>query len=144
MTTTWVVAGYDNEADYGVLRDDGMVAWKIGGCVTDLPGDADEYESPRDAAAECERRRNPIPDCVDGKGHDGHDWQTPIEIVGGIVENPGCWGHGGGVILHHVCMRCGCERVEDTWANDDHGGHTTRVTYEPGKHAEAVSRLGER
>lgn len=45
-----------------------------------------------------------------------HDWQSPIEIVGGIVENPGVWGHGGGVTITECCMRCGCRRVTDTWA----------------------------
>ena len=33
------------------------------------------------------------PDCHDR--HE-HNWRSPIEIVGGIKENPGVWSHGGG------------------------------------------------
>lgn len=45
-----------------------------------------------------------------------HDWQSPHEIVGGLAENPGVWGHGGGVTIDEVCAHCGCERRTDTWA----------------------------
>lgn len=48
----------------------------------------------------------------------GHDWQAPIEVVGGLEENPGVRGHGGGVIFTEVCTRCGRYRVTDTWAQD--------------------------
>ena len=51
------------------------------------------------------------PECTEGE----HDWQSPYEILGGCKENPGVWGHGGGVISSEVCMKCGCERVTDTW-----------------------------
>lgn len=54
----------------------------------------------------------PEPRCTGGE----HDWQSPHEIVGGIEENPGVWGHGGGVIIHECCMRCGAHMVTDTWA----------------------------
>lgn len=52
------------------------------------------------------------PECPKGK----HDWQSPHSIVGGIRENPGVRGHGGGVIITEVCAHCGCYRVRDTWA----------------------------
>lgn len=55
------------------------------------------------------------PDCVDGEEH---DWQSPIELVGGIQENPGVWGHGGGAVITEACMRCGCGKETDTWAQD--------------------------
>ncbi len=45
-----------------------------------------------------------------------HDWQAPYDVVGGIEENPGVWGHGGGVIITAVCAHCGMYRVTDTWA----------------------------
>lgn len=59
------------------------------------------------------------PDCHDGEDH---DWQTPHEIVGGIEENPGCWGHGGGVYIHHVCLKCGCRMTTDSWAQNPSNG----------------------
>jgi hypothetical protein len=64
-----------------------------------------------------------------------HDWQSPIELVGGIKENPGVWGHQGGVIVHEVCMNCGCGKTTDTWAQDRNSGEQglTSVEYESGK-----------
>lgn len=59
----------------------------------------------------------------------GHDWQAPYELLGGLRESPGVWGHGGGVVYTEVCARCGAYRRTDTWAGDGHGGHTTTVTY---------------
>ncbi|MCI0636586.1 MAG: hypothetical protein L0206_22100 [Actinobacteria bacterium] len=53
------------------------------------------------------------PDCA--MGHD-HEWCSPIELVGGIADNPGCWGNGGGVLIHEVCCHCGTHRHTDTWA----------------------------
>lgn len=71
------------------------------------------------------------PDCEPGAEH---DWQSPIELVGGIKENPGVWGHGGGVIIAEACMHCGCKRVTDTWAQRPDNGEQglTSVKYEPG------------
>lgn len=69
-----------------------------------------------------------------------HDWQAPHEIVGGLEENPGVRGHGGGVTIHEVCMHCGCARLTDTWATrPDTGQQGLRsVSYEPGRHADEV------
>jgi hypothetical protein len=46
-----------------------------------------------------------------------HDWQSPHKVVGGLEENPGVHGHGGGVIIRKVCAHCGVDRITDTWAN---------------------------
>ena len=64
---------------------------------------------------------------------DGHDWQTPHDLVGGSPENPGVYGSGGGVKLHEACVRCGCGRVTDTWATDPADGRQglEAITYEP-------------
>lgn len=72
------------------------------------------------------------PECVEGEEH---DWCSDHEIVGGIEENPGVWGHGGGVIITEACRRCGCARVTDTWATDPCTGEQglTSVSYEPGR-----------
>lgn len=74
---------------------------------------------------------------------DGHDWQSPFEIVGGIKENPGVWGKGGGVIISECCMRCGCKRTTDTWAQRSDTGEQglNEVSYEPGYYSEALSEL---
>jgi hypothetical protein len=62
---------------------------------------------------------------------DGHAWYSPYAVVGGIRENPGVWGHGGGVIIHEVCSNCGANRHTDTWAQDRNTGQQglTSVTY---------------
>lgn len=71
----------------------------------------------------------PEPECARGNEH---DWQSPHEIVGGLRENPGVIGHGGGVIITEVCMHCGCARITDTWAQrPDTGEQGLRsVSYE--------------
>ena len=58
------------------------------------------------------------PECV----ADEHDWQSPHEVVGGLAENPGVYGHGGGVIITEVCAHCGRYRVRDTWAQNRTNG----------------------
>jgi len=59
------------------------------------------------------------PECADD---DGHKWASPIRLVGGIRENPGVHGHGGGVMIHEVCAHCGCHRHRNTWAQDPDDG----------------------
>lgn len=56
----------------------------------------------------------PEPECE----ADAHDWQAPGALVAGLEENPGVFGHGGGVVITRVCVHCGRYRVEDTWAQD--------------------------
>jgi hypothetical protein len=77
------------------------------------------------------------PECVAGEDH---DWRSPHRIVGGIEENPGVWSHGGGIIMEQVCMRCGCARTTDTWAQDPETGAQglPSVRYEPGKYASEI------
>lgn len=74
---------------------------------------------------------------------DEHDWQSPHSIVGGIKENPGVWGNGGGVIITECCMHCGCARVTDTWAQRRDTGEQglTSVSYERGRFTEALAEL---
>lgn len=72
-----------------------------------------------------------------------HDWQSPHSILGGLEENPGVWGHGGGVIIREVCMHCGCERTTDTWATRHDNGvqGLESVSYAPGKFGDEVAAL---
>ena len=53
------------------------------------------------------------PKCDEGNEH---CWESPHDLVGGLKENPGVFGHGGGVIINEVCRHCGCRRRTDTWA----------------------------
>jgi hypothetical protein len=69
----------------------------------------------------------PEPECADGETH---DWQSPFEVLGGIKENPGVWGNGGGVMIREVCAHCGRYRVTDTWANRGAEQGYTDVSYE--------------
>jgi len=65
-------------------------------------GESDDISVAIEAAA---------PDCAD----EGHTWESP-EWLGGCSENPGVWGHGGGVVITEVCAHCGTYRHTDTWA----------------------------
>lgn len=66
------------------------------------------------------------------EGHE-HSWHSPHDIVGGLEDNPGVIGNGGGAIIMEVCRHCGCGRTTDTWAQDpstgEQGLHS--VTYHP-------------
>jgi hypothetical protein len=79
------------------------------------------------------------PACPGGE----HEWANPLEVVGGIPENPGVSGNGGGVTIREVCMRCGCERRTDTWAQRRDTGEQglTETTYQPNEHADGVRSL---
>lgn len=80
----------------------------------------------------------PEPDCIDGEEH---NWKSPFSILGGLRENPGVWGNGGGVIIKECCMTCGCERTTNTWAQDMSDGQQglTSVSYEAEKYADEVN-----
>ncbi len=72
------------------------------------------------------------PDVPPCSGEHDHDWQSPHEVLGGIKENPGVWGKGGGVVCREVCSYCGRYRITDTWADDGQGGVMSEpcITYE--------------
>lgn len=80
------------------------------------------------------------PDCEDGQAH---EWQSPYDLLGGLKENPGVQGHGGGVVITECCMICGCARVTDTWAQNPSTGEQglTSVKYEEGRFASEVHAL---
>lgn len=58
------------------------------------------------------------PKCEGGE----HEWSAPHALLGGLQENPGVWGHGGGVRETVVCRHCGVYRERDTWATDPADG----------------------
>ena len=74
------------------------------------------------------------PPCED----ENHDWQSP-PFLGGLAENPGVFGHGGGVIRTEVCTHCGTYRVSDSWAQDPDGGEQGLDSVEY-RDADAVSQ----
>lgn len=85
-----------------------------------IPGESTFWEDGeiRDMAGETLRRVTIAidpdePDCV--RGH-AHDWRSPYSVLGGLRENPGVHGHGGGVIIREVCQHCAAYRSTDTWA----------------------------
>lgn len=103
-----------------------VYAWRRG-YVLDEDGDLVQLTIDREAhTIEIEPDE---PECVDS---DGHDWQSPYDVLGGIPENPGVWGNGGGVIIREVCAHCGRYRETDTWAQDPSTGEQglTSVRYE--------------
>lgn len=71
------------------------------------------------------------PSCTEE--NDEHDWQSPFDVVGGIEENPGVWGKGGGVTIKEVCAHCAAYRNTDTWATDPATGEQglRSVSYAP-------------
>lgn len=83
------------------------------------------------------------PECEPGQKH---DWQEPHAILGGLEENPGVWGHGGGVTIDSVCMRCGCGRTHDTWAQRPSNGVVMpggSTSYEPGRYVDDLAATRE-
>lgn len=60
----------------------------------------------------------PEPDCE----QDDHDWQRPHSVVGGVEENPGVWGSGGGVKITEVCRHCGHYKTTNTYATNPANG----------------------
>jgi len=74
-----------------------------------------------------------------------HDWQTPHAIVGGLKENPGVRGHGGGVICTSVCVVCGCALIHDGWAQNPSNGEQglDSVEYDTDQYVDDVARWRE-
>jgi hypothetical protein len=61
-----------------------------------------------------------------------HDWKSPYSVLGGLKENPGVWGNGGGVIIKEVCCYCGKYKITNTWAQNPENGEQglTSIEYD--------------
>lgn len=131
------VDGGDYQDDEGTVYVE-VHAYRRG---TVLDVDGDEVELILDSEWHTITVEPEEPECTSGE----HDWQSPHEIVGGIEENPGVQGNGGGVIIHEVCMHCGCGRTTDTWAQNPVNGAQglTSVRYEAGKYADEIAALAD-
>jgi hypothetical protein len=86
-------------------------------------GLADEISESRTVAV-----HPPEPSCDECE----HEWCSPLSVVGGHRDNPGVFGHDGGVIIREVCRHCAAYRVTDTWAQNPATGEQglESVTYE--------------
>lgn len=95
--------------------------------ITPLDDDGEELED--DAEEISVQVDPPEPECPSG---DDHRWESPYELLGGLKENPGVQGHGGGVVICEVCVRCGCQKTTDTWAQNMATGEQglTSVSYQ--------------
>jgi hypothetical protein len=78
------------------------------------------------------------PKCIPGWTH---EWAAPHWLVGGIECNPGVWGHGGGVIIREACLRCGCQRTTDTWAQRRDTGEQGLTSISYARHVYDVPRF---
>ena len=54
------------------------------------------------------------------------NWISPLSLFGGLAENPGVHGHGGGVIVQEVCPQTGWYKTTDT-ADQNCTGHGNPV-----------------
>lgn len=98
--------------------------------ITVWPRDTEGAETPFSGTLTLDP---PEPDCMDDEEH---DWQSPYELLGGCQENPGVWGHGGGVVIRSVCKHCGRYKITDTWAQNPYNG-------EQGLHSVAYEEADE-
>lgn len=93
--------------------------------VAELPRVPDEPSLEHDS-----RHRiavDPLPTlCLDedGRRNGDHSWSDDVRLVGGLRENPGVFGWGGGVVIHRICTACGCGEIVNTWATDPATGES--------------------
>lgn len=136
MTTYEVRDGYESE-EFDAADDNAAIAfadaWLEDG---DWPRDetqyltASVYRMPEnECVGEATLTLQPLPPACAG-GHD-HDWCSPHRVVGGLRENPGVFGSGGGVKVVEVCRHCGRRQHTDTWATNPNTGEqgVERVWY---------------
>lgn len=78
-----------------------------------------------------------------GEYYGDHNWQAPHGIVGGFYEHPGVFCHEGSVIIHEVCVKCGCARISDYRELRADAGEQgfMSIRYVEGKYADEVAAL---
>lgn len=108
-----------------------------------LNADGEEIEDDDEGSASITVEFDPAePDCINGEEH---DWQAPIELVGGIESNPGVQANGGGVICTEVCVRCGCGKTRDSWAQNPSNGvqGLNSIEFKAGEYLDELSEYLE-
>lgn len=119
--------------DWARDSDWNMDEWDATTIQVDYALYAGKWEPGDDAEPAYEYRHTFHPDepaCIDTNTE--HDWTSSVKTEGGLKENPGVFGHGGGVIIHDHCRHCGVQRTQDTWAQDPTTGSVldcTAVSY---------------
>lgn len=84
-------------------------------------GDVDAGPLPKPESTEC------------GEDDEDHDWQSPLELVGGCTENPGVWSTGGTSFRYeYVCAKCGMYKTVNTTGQQKNPGDLDEsVEYSP-------------
>lgn len=123
-----------SEGDYGEIKSTIWVTGHVSEWIDD-DDDDDGWEVTETVTVSIDPSE---PKCSDG--HYGHDWHQDVRIVGGIKENPGVWGHGGGVVIVEACHKCGCGKTTDTWAQNPSTGEQglTSVKYVQNEFSDAI------
>lgn len=74
------------------------------------------------------------PKCTEGE----HNWERPLELVGGMQQNPGVFREGSEFIFYSACLKCGCGKREshkrDGWGRE----LPALVTYSPGRYVDGI------
>lgn len=101
---------YVADGDWGEIAETTYISVYV------WPEETDEDDVIDDRELFCIPLFPPAPDCTAAN----HDWRSPIEILGGCEENPGCFSSGGSTKDVEVCAHAGCgwSRTSDHWAQD--------------------------
>lgn len=78
--------------------------------------DEDGEPTGESLSGEVEAGPEPKPEATDcGTEDDDHDWDSPLELVGGLRENPGVFSTGGTSFRYeYVCSKCGMYKTVRT------------------------------
>jgi hypothetical protein len=71
-----------------------------------------------------------LPENAGEKDEEEGTWESPYDLLGGIEENPGVQGHGGGVIIREVSSATGRYRITNTWDQSHSAVPQTTICYE--------------
>lgn len=94
--------------------------------VAELDEDGDETGEVEWINVEC-GEDEPEPDCT---SDDGHDWQSPYEVIGGSKENPGAWSKGGTtMVIKQCCANCGKYKRETSYGSQRGPGQCDKIEY---------------
>jgi hypothetical protein len=120
---------YVESGDWGEVESTQWVtvyAWRVA-LARDEDGDIVDVTLDRDSHSIGIDPEEPECPCADR-----HKWSDDHSLVGGCESNPGCFARGGGAICHYVCVYCGLERRDNSWAQNPETGEQglDSVSYE--------------
>jgi hypothetical protein len=128
-----VYGASDEPREYEIR--DGNANWTLTSRPSDLAevveasvhgGDWDESESwvwagwsHDEITGDAERHEVTFAAKEPGCSQDEHDWRNPYSVLGGLEDNPGCWGGpNGGITKRSVCAHCQVYKSRATNRND--------------------------